>query len=61
MHIDNVQDGDQPIHIAAGRGYPDIVKALIQEFHVDPMSKAKVRDCPLFMRREEIDVCVNTE
>lgn len=38
----NIQEGDQPIHIAAARGYPDIVQVLIQEFHVDPTSKAKV-------------------
>jgi ankyrin repeat protein len=37
-----MQEGDQPIHIAAAHGHPNVVRALIQEYHVDSLSKAMV-------------------
>ena len=40
-----MQNGDQPIHIAAGQGNVGIVKALIEQHKVDPAAKSKVILC----------------
>jgi len=36
------QESDQPIHIAAFHGYSDIVRALVEDYGIDPNAKSYV-------------------
>ena len=37
--ITYMQDGSQPVHIAANHGHTDFVRVLIEEYHIDPQLK----------------------
>ena len=51
-----IQDGNLPVHIAAGHGHAGFVQALVEECHIHPQSKmvmvspATQRRCIHFLR-----------
>ncbi len=48
-----MQEGDQPIHIAAAHGHSNVVQTLIKEYCVDPFSTAKNGLLPIHHAAQE--------